>query len=147
MIGNREVTSGQRQDYWLAYSKDPVALPEDVRTVIDRIAALNANTSAGFRRQNLPPLLARYFADMRQVLGTFRSLLRPGAPAFVVVGNNHTIAGNQRVNIETDKLLAQLGESVGLVPKGTISMEMLLSRDVFRRNAGSAETIVEFQNG
>ena len=83
---------------------------------------------------------------MKKVFDTFGKLLRPGAPAYVVVGNNHTIAGGQRVEIDTNKLLAELGESVGLKVEEIISMEMLLSRDVFRNNSGSAETIILFRN-
>jgi len=73
-------------------------------------------------------------------------MLRPGAPAYVVVGNNHTLAGGQRIEIETDKLLAQLGEAVGLKLEEQISMEMLISRDIFKKNASNAETILFFRN-
>ncbi len=146
MIGNREITTGQRQDFWRLYGEEKAGLTQDIVGVIDRIAQLNENTGVGFRRQNLPSLLARYFLDMRQLFKTLRVLLRTDAPAYVVVGNNHTIAGTQRVDIETNQLLAELGESVGLSLTGTISMEMLQSRDIFKRNAGNAETILEFRN-
>jgi hypothetical protein len=49
------------------------------------------------------------------------------------------------VAIETDKLLALLGESVGLRLEETLSMEMLVSRDVFKENTGSIETILFFR--
>ena len=51
------------------------------------------------------------------------------------------------MDIETDRLLAYLGESIGLVLGETIPMEMLVSRDIFRNNTGSAETILAFRNG
>ena len=147
MIGNREVTNGRRQRYWGEYHNNRGSLPDDIISVIDIIHKLNSNSDAGFRRRNLPSLLARYFLDMRQVFEMFTEMLRPGAPAYVVVGNNHTIAGGQRIEIETDNLLAQLGEAVGLKLEEQVSMEMLISRDIFKKNASNAETILFFRNG
>jgi site-specific DNA-methyltransferase (cytosine-N4-specific) len=146
MIGNREISNGRRQVYWAEYEQNRGRLTGRITAVIDRIYRLNQNTNVGFRRQNLPALLARYFFDMRQVLETFPRLLRPGTPAFVVVGNNHTIAGGERVEIETDQLLGELGEAVGLRLVEQIPMEMLVSRDIFKKNASSAETILCFRN-
>jgi site-specific DNA-methyltransferase (cytosine-N4-specific) len=145
MIGNREVTDTQRQQHWQVYCQNRNKLPSDITAVIDLIDRLNREATVGFRRRNLAALLGRYFLDIRQVFEAFVKLLKPGAPAYVVVGNNHTIAGGQRVEIETDKLLAQLGESVGLRLEEMISMEMLMSRDVFKKNASSAETILFFR--
>jgi len=147
MIGNREITNGQRRDYWEEYKLRKRELPSEITTVIDRVDELNRNSDVGFRRRNKAALLARYFLDMRKVFENFQLFLRPGAPAYVVVGNNYTIAGGQRVDVETNKLLAHLGESVGLVLEETISMEMLVSRDIFRKNTSSAETILAFRNG
>ncbi len=147
MIGNREVTNGRRQRYWEEYKNKRFRLTDDIVSVIDIIHNLNRNSDVGFRRRNLPSLLARYFLDMRQVFETFTKLLRPDTPAYVVVGNNHTIAGGQRIEIETNKLLAQLGEAAGLKLEEQISMEMLISRDIFKKNASNAETILFFRNG
>lgn len=146
MIGNREITERQRQLNWQEYQQRRTELPAEITRVIDLIDNLNRQAEVGFRRRNLPALLARYFLDMRQIFKIFVKLLKPGAPAYVVVGNNHTIAGGQRVEIETDKLLAQLGESMGLKLAEMIPMEMLASRDIFRGNASSAETILCFEN-
>lgn len=147
MIGNREISNGRRQAYWAEYEQNRGKLTGGITTVIDRIYHLNQDADVGFRRQNLPALLARYFFDMRQVLETFPRLLCRGAPAYVVVGNNHTIAGGERVEIETDQLLRELGEMVGLRLVEQIPMEMLVSRDIFKKNASSAETILCFRNG
>ncbi len=147
MIGNREITERQRQLNWQEYQQRRPELPDEITRVIDLIDTLNRQAEVGFRRRNLPALLVRYFLDMQQVFQTFLQLLKPGAPAYVVVGNNHTIAGGQRVEIETDKLLAYLGEAVGLRLEERLSMEMLVSRDVFKENTSSIETILFFRNG
>ena len=145
MIGNREVTENRRHSYWTEYQQKRAELPEDIVSVIDRISTLNEAGEVGFRRRNLPALLARYFLDMRKVLQNIATLLSPGASAYVIIGNNYTLAGGVRVNIETDRLLGLLGQAVGLTLRNSIPMEMLLSRDIFRKNTGTGETILEFR--
>jgi site-specific DNA-methyltransferase (cytosine-N4-specific) len=145
MIGNREITNGNRKEYLLEYKTRQGELPLDVIQLIDLIRSRNENGDVGFRRQNLPALLSKYFLNMKEVLKTFLVLLKEGGSACVVVGNNHTIAGGERVEIKTDYLLAQIGESIGLKLEDMIPMEMLSSRDIFRKNAGTGETIIFFR--
>ena len=142
MIGNREISNRMRDTYWRAFRLNKAAYPASVVKLIDRIEGLNRGTSAGFRRQNLPALLAKYFSDMRSVLENVYAALKPGGRAFVIVGNNHTIAGGQRVDIKTSGLLFELGGAVGFRQKDMLSMEMLVSRDIFRRNAADSEFIL-----
>jgi site-specific DNA-methyltransferase (cytosine-N4-specific) len=82
---------------------------------------------------------------MRDVLAAITKILRPGASAYVVVGDNHTIAGGQRVEIETATHLASLAETVGLEIRNRLSMDMLVSRDIFRKNAVESECILSFR--
>lgn len=144
MIGNREISNGMRNTLFEQYLQKKSELPSSITRMIDQIHTLNQGTDAGFRRLNLPSLLSKYFFDMKAIFETYTELLRPGSSAFVVVGNNHTLAGGQKIEIETDNCLAELGESVGLVVDDQISMEMLASRDIFKKNTGSAESIIYF---
>jgi site-specific DNA-methyltransferase (cytosine-N4-specific) len=145
MIGNREITEGIRKSYWARARKEAKLLPKSAIRLIGKIDLLNSNTEAGFRRKNLPALLAKYFFDMREVLAGIAQVLKPGAPAFVVVGDNHTTAGGKRVEIETGSILAELAEMVGLEQGRHVSMDMLVSRDIFKKNAVASETILEFR--
>jgi site-specific DNA-methyltransferase (cytosine-N4-specific) len=120
-------------------------LPSDVRALINSIETLNEGTGAGFRRKNLPALLSKYFFDMREVLEGIQKLLKPGGVAFVVVGNNHTIAGGQRVDICTAKLLSQIAETLNFEIAPSLPMEMLVSRDIFKNNAMESEEILAFR--
>jgi site-specific DNA-methyltransferase (cytosine-N4-specific) len=145
MIGNREVTEGQRNAYWESYQSEKESLPVGARELVERIAALNNARPAGFRRRNLPALLARYFLDMKRVFASLQPLLAPSAHVFVVIGTNYTIAGDQRIDIATDELLAQLAVDLGYSLEGKQPMEMLLSRDIFKKNASEAETILHLR--
>lgn len=145
MIGNREITERQRSDYWKLFENKRRVLPRSVSALIQKVNTLNAGTDAGFRRRNLPALLTKYFLDMQQVFEGMKDVLRPGSPAYVVIGNNHTIAGGERVEIETASLLVDLATAVGLEAENRIPMEMLVSRDIFKNNAVASEEILCFR--
>jgi site-specific DNA-methyltransferase (cytosine-N4-specific) len=142
MIGNREVTESQRHGYWQYYEENKSLVPMDVQNLIEHVNNLNLTTEVGFRRRNLPALLAKYFIDMRAVFKEMMVLMRQGTPAYIVVGNNHTIAGGQRIEINTADLLGQIGESIGFRRKDAMPMDMLVSRSIFRKNAVGSESIM-----
>lgn len=145
MIGNREITQRLHTLYWNSFLKNKDLLSNETIDLVEKIAYLNGTNEVGFRRKNLPFLLAKYFLDMRKVMDSCFQMLKPGGTAFFVVGNNHTIAGGEKVEIPTDKLIRQLAEKSGFHWKESISMELLKSRDIFKKNAGSAETILCLQ--
>jgi site-specific DNA-methyltransferase (cytosine-N4-specific) len=145
MIGNREITDKIRRDYWERFGSDRSHSPASIRSLISKIKNLNESADVGFRRRNLPSLLYKYFDDMRKVFSGMDAILKPKASAFVVVGNNHTIAGGQKVEIMTVKLLADLAQTVGFELVEEIPMEMLVSRDIFKKNAIESESILHFR--
>lgn len=142
MIGNREVSEGLRRGYLERFESSEEMLPLSVRDLIRRIDTLNSGGNVGFRRRNLPALLAKYFFDITEVMQGIYHALKPGKCAFVVVGNNHTIAGGHRVDIETAKLLQDVARLVGFEVEESLSMDMLVSRDIFKKNAMSSEEIL-----
>lgn len=145
MIGNREISEGQRSTYWKLFESNKKELPKSVSGLIQKVSTLNSQIEVGFRRRNLPSLLTKYFIDMQQVFEGMIAVLRPGSPAYVVIGNNHTIAGGQRVEIETASLLVDIASGVGLKTERRIPMEMLVSRDIFKNNAVASEEILCFR--
>jgi site-specific DNA-methyltransferase (cytosine-N4-specific) len=142
MIGNREVTEKLRRIYWSQFEVERASLPENVSALIDRINNLNKSTDAGFRRRNLPALLSKYFFDMKKVMSSIHKVLKPRSLAFVVVGNNHTIAGGKRVDIWTASLLQEIAKQAGFRVAESLPMEMLVSRDIFRKNTTASEEIL-----
>ena len=145
MIGNREVSEKIRRDYWETYISNKKTLPQSVSDLIDKVSNLNEGTGVGFRRRNLPALLSKYFFDMKKVIEGMKVALKPGKCAFVVVGNNHTIAGGQRVDIQTAKLLQDIAASIGFEIAMPLQMDMLVSRDIFKGNAMASEEILVFR--
>jgi DNA modification methylase len=145
MIGNREVTGGKRNAYWAYYEEHRNLLPKVTRLLIEKIDKRNKNSDAGFRRRNLSALLAKYFFDMKAVIEQQRDLLSDHGTMFMVVGNNRTTAGGEEIDIRTTEQLALIAESIGFRVAGKLSMDMLVSRDIFRNNAMPSEQIITLQ--
>jgi len=145
MIGNREISDRMRKELWQAFSARNVELPSSISSLIMKINKLNQDSVAGFRRRNLPALLYKYFCDMSVVFEGMIEVLKKGASAFVVVGNNHTIAGGTRIEINTVDLLRELAELKGFETVDQLNMEMLTSRDIFKKNAIESESILQFR--
>jgi DNA modification methylase len=142
MIGNREISEKLRKDYLSHLLANRSELPKSIHELIKKIENKNNNTDAGFRRRNLPALLAKYFFDMREVLSEVYKALKPGGTAYFVVGDNHTIAGGQRVDILTADLLEDIASMLNFQIHPSIPMEMLMSRDIFKKNASKCEKIL-----
>jgi hypothetical protein len=145
MIGDREVTDKVRRHYWEVFQEHKAVLPDSIRSLVERVEKLNSRQQVGFRRRNTAALLSKYFFDMKDVLMGIPSLLAVGRFAYVVVGNNRTQAGGELVDINTAELLTDLAVAVGLKHQESLPMEMLVSRDIFRKNAMPSEVILSFQ--
>ena len=147
MIGNREVTHRSRSEYWVFYEANKSLLPQSTCALIERIERLNKPGKVGFRRRNLASLLSKYFFDMREVMQQTFDLLRPGGVMFLVVGNNRTTAGGRPVDIRTADHLAEIAKGLGFQVSDKMPMDMLVSRDIFRKNAVPSEWIVRLEKG
>lgn len=145
MIGNREVTTGGRKKNWQLYEENRALLPNGTRELIERIDRLNRSVVVGIRRRNLSSLLAKYFLDMREVMKQTMALLRPGGTMFMVVGDNHTTAGGRKVQIDTARQLRELACELGYANRGEVAMDMLPSRDIFKKNSMRTERILRLE--
>lgn len=142
MIGNREITDRVRNAYWREFEKSNDRLPECTRELIQQIETLNGSGIVGFRRRNLAALLSKYFFDMKEVLQSAHKLLKRRGSMFLVVGNNRTTAGGKHIEIRTAEHLEKMAEDLGFSIGRKIPMEMLVSRDIFKKNAMASETIL-----
>ena len=147
MIGTREVTERQRKEDWEWFQSRKSELPEALIDLIEHIALHYhpISDTVGFRRRNLPALLAKYFLNMLDAMRAAHLLMRPGSCAFYAVGNNSTEIEGERQEIATNRFLFDIGAVAGWHQDGFIDMELLPSRDIFKDNRGSRETILCFK--
>ena len=145
MIGNREISERQRKALWADYERAKPTLPDETQALLDDIEARNQRGAAGFRRRNTGALLAQYFLDMRSALTQMRTVLKPGAPAYIVIGRNRTTADGLEIQIETERHLSLLGEDVGLRTTCVLPMTVPASRSAHSKNAMRAEFVVAME--
>lgn len=146
MIGTREISERERGLLWGAYLSRKSELPIAVSDFIDLIASINHQDGIGVRRKNLPALLAKYFLSMMDAMKSAHKLMKPNARAYYIVGNNSTELNGVKTEIPTDDFLFLIGEQAGWKSIEKISMELLPSRDIFKKNKGSTETILIFES-
>ena len=144
MVGTREVSEKERVAAWAEYGSRQEELPSTVRSLIEKIARHNHGPEVGFRRRNLPSLLGPYFLDMLDTMRACREMMTSEGLGYFVVGRNSTVVNGTKVEIPTDEFLFAIGEVAGWKPLEMINMELLVSRDIFRKNRGSGETILSF---
>ena len=63
----------------------------------------------------------------------------------MVVGNNRTVAGGQEVAIRTVEHLVDIAKDQGLHMEADIDMDMLVSKEIFRKNAIRSEHVLMFK--
>lgn len=145
MVGNREISEKQRKELWEVYLSRKSELTLEICELIEKIADENHKPGVGFRRRNLPALLAKYFLDMLDSVKAADQMLKPGAKVFYVVGNNSTDVAGEKVIIETNVLLWNLFEKAGWIKEDYIDMDMLKARAGYRNNPGTTEAILIFR--
>lgn len=101
LIGSREVTrsAAERLEREI-YTTDE--LPDSTRDFLrSLLEAVRADPEAGFRRQQLPAVLTRYFIGMSQVMAQLSTRMVDGAEASLVVGDSRSTIGGRRWVIPT----------------------------------------------
>jgi site-specific DNA-methyltransferase (cytosine-N4-specific) len=82
---------------------------------------------------------------MLDAMRSAHSLMKPGAACYYIVGNNSTHVNGSKLEIPTDRFLFILGAYAAWTPVEQIPMELISSRDIFRENRGTSETILCFK--
>lgn len=149
LIGNREINTSMTTklnadvDRILAGSN---GVPQRLRTVLAATREASLESRAGFRRQRTPGLLMSYFRDMDSVLADTAQLLKPDAPAVIVVGDSTaTGPSGSTVLIPTTDILIDLAAKHGLEVTHDMGKRLTsygASTTVHQRNAMDSERVV-----
>jgi hypothetical protein len=147
MIGNREIRPAERirveSEFLDGFSSCP--LPAEVKAMILDIYQRNAAADVGFRRKNMAALLYQYFSDMRHVMAEAAYMLKRRGKFALVVGNNVTTAGGERIPIETDRYLGLIGQDLGLDLVEELPITVTTDGLAHSKNAIRGNTVVILQ--
>lgn len=93
----------------------------------------------------MPSLLIRFFLDMQSVLANARTSLKPGAEAFVVMGDNATSAGPDVIAIPTTHLVSDVAVGVGMELVESIPITVTTENMVHVKNAIRKNVVLRFR--
>jgi hypothetical protein len=143
-VGSREVRD--RSVNWEQRLRENAdGLPAQVAAMCRKLKAALGSRD-GFRRQAVPFVVYRYFADMRRVFLGLTRVLNARAQLAFVVGPNHTTLGGQRFEIDTPRNLAMIAEESGFRMKEVIPLQTYQRYGLHQKNSirGESLTIIEW---
>jgi len=148
LIGSREVSDRERRA--LEQTLSAPGLDQRIGSgtgarLVRRVARLNQAAAVGFRRRNMAALLFRYYDDMHQVFLNLARVIVPGGRLFFVIGDNKTTAGGNLVEIESGKVLAEIGKSVGWQLMETIPITVTKESLMHAHNSITENSVLCFQ--
>src|SRR5258708_37992543 len=100
LIGSRDITVRERLKIEAAITAGlqvPASVVDFLQELLQRVG--DVGDSAGFRRRNMPSLLARYFEDIAACVVVLRVYCAPGAIVAMVVGGSRLKLGGWRIQI------------------------------------------------
>lgn len=117
LTGSREIQTKERREIEESIETATIDTigAEAALNVTKRIYRLNSKSKVGFRRKNMGALLLRYFRDLYATLTSVDNAVKDGGSMFVVIGNNHTKAGDKdtKVIIKNTDYTVEMGERLG----------------------------------
>lgn len=141
LVGSREVHGQNKRALLDALEENSRDLPE-IQHNYCRILQAALTDKDGFRRQAVPLLLYRYFADMAEVFRSLRCCMKDGAPFALIVGSNHTVLGGHRFDIDTPQHLARIASVCGWTHEETIPLQTYHRYGYHMNNAVMSEGLV-----
>lgn len=140
MIGSREIAGRERGALEAILDTGCDALPMSTTSFLCEFRqGVVADTAAGFRRQQSPAVLLRYFLAMSAVLKNLATRMGPGAPCWLVLGDSQSTIGGVRWTIPTVDEVACIAQHHGLrlrdrLPITVTREDVLHSRHTITRN-------------
>jgi DNA modification methylase len=112
---------------------------------IKTIYGSNINSAVGFRRKNMAALLYRYFNNMSMVFNNLNEIVKKNGSIFIVIGDNYTIAGDGKIEIETTQILEETGKNVGWKLIDHIPITVTTENFKHIKNAITENTVLWFK--
>jgi DNA modification methylase len=146
MIGSREIGGPERRTLETALDAGCEELPPSTTAFLLKLRdAVAADTSAGFRRQQTPAVLLRYFLAMSKVLKNVAERMSPGATCWLVLGDSRSTIGGRPWTIPTVDEVARIAERHGLRLREKLPITVTREDVLHSRNAITRNEILQLQ--
>ena len=114
LVGSREITTSGRRVLESEIEADLLGLPSVVSDYLKDLQYRIGKAQLGFRRRNMPALLARFFVDMVRVIQNCHRRLRHGGEAMIVIGDNRVRVGSEFERIPTTDFVCDIALASGM---------------------------------
>ncbi|MEZ8482416.1 DNA methylase [Vibrio splendidus] len=141
LIGSRELSKKEERAIKEQIETNSDNIPSELHSLcLDMLDALGEGD--GFRRQAMPYVVYRYFADMKLMFTNVLTMLKPDGLFGLVVGHNQTTLGGKLFLLDTPNYLKSIAEGVGWTAIENISLDVYKRYDLHKANSINTETLV-----
>lgn len=146
LTGSREISKAEKSRFEREIaSGQTMELPRQIKKFVKDLHQKLANGDEGFRRQNMPALLVRFFQDMKSVFSNVYRVTKPGGSTMIIMGDNVTSVGGETILIPTTDFVRQVGEQCGLELVETIPITVTTENLIHVRNAIKKNVVLWFR--
>lgn len=149
LTGSREIVTAARKsiELDLRTPERGSGLPPRVSGFLQGLLEDVSGAEVGFRRRNMPALLARYCVDMQRVLRNCRRALKEDGQAAIVIGDSRMTIADTDVRIPTTELVGCIAEAEGLAQRESIPIDVTRDSSLHRRNSITKNAVLVFGPG
>jgi len=141
VTGSREFRGGERKDWQTTLSENRLNLPGKLWETCMHLQN-SLGEIDGFRRRDVPILLYRYLAHMKDAFAAVRAVTQVGAPFALIVGSNHSSIGGARKEIDTPQLLLGLANETGWEIQTQVALEVYQRYGIHSANSVQSESLI-----
>jgi DNA modification methylase len=147
LIGSRETTRGQQRSIEALIEGGLTdELPLSTVTFLQELLdAARSDATAGFRKQQLPTVLARYFLGIAGVMQQLGPRMAVGAHLWFVLGDSRTEIGGRKWVIPTVDEVEAIAKHVGMELIETIPITVTREDVIHARHAITENAILHFR--
>lgn len=145
LIGSREFKNHDKNEWITLMETNGENLPEDIYNFIIDMKNTLSDTD-GFRKQAMPALTYRYFADMKKMFCNVKKMLKANAPYALIVGHNKTTLGGKVFHINTPDFLGEIAVECGWELEELIPLDTYKRYGLNAKNAINSETMIILRN-
>lgn len=146
LVGGREISVTERRNTDELIREgvfENIHSPLAIRT-IKKIYHSNSVADVGFRKKNTASLLYKYYLDMSKIFQNIDKVTKKTANMFFVIGDNKTNLGDKTINIESGKVLTEIGTSLGWQLRQTIPITVTQENRLHNKNGITNNDIIWF---
>lgn len=145
LIGSREISKRLKQDLERDITSGSMELPDVISEYLTILVKRIDEADVGFRRQNMPALLLRFFRDMKKVLQNGYLLLKDGGEIMIVIGDNSTSINGENIRIPTTDFVEEIALCCGFKKIERIPISVTTENLIHIKNAITKNVVLRMR--